>query len=621
MSLWKIALRSVLQRGVASVLTTLSMSLGVMLVVVVLTVHGVVTEQFRSNASLGYNMLIGAKGGKLQLTLNSVFYLSQPIENVDYSIYLEFFDQETRQTQLKNSFAYESHQALSDTLALEALGGGLTPGVAPLGISALSASRESERMETFELDRRGQFGRLTKFAIPLCLGDYFGRFRVVGTTSAMFNDLVVDLEDEAKFDFSEGRNFEEWTPEHGYFEAVVGSIVAREMGVAIGDEINPAHGDPEGHGHENAFTVVGILAPSGTPNDRAVFVNMEGFFLMADHIKPLETPKTEDDEEDANAGAEAPDQPTPAELAELAELAERRAKTPKLELTPLPLEQREVTAILVRTVNPFVAAGMHTVINDGGEAQAVQPVKEIYDLLDLIVAPVQMALLGMTVMICIVSGVSILVSIYNSMNDRRHEIAVMRSLGASRNTVMSVILLEAIFLSLAGGVVGWVLGHSLNAGLSSVIEGRTGVTIGFFDLAPEVDVLSWLGVDFSRFPLPASVAVLLPATLGMLLLATAHVDLVNAAIQRRETKWWTAMLIFPPLAAWFGLARKRGSTVWWLAGFVLTLAAAVAYKMEADDKISAELLLVPGLMLLAVVVGFFPAISAYRTDVAESLGK
>ncbi|MDP6445571.1 MAG: hypothetical protein QF805_17370, partial [Pirellulaceae bacterium] len=197
------------------------MSLGVMLVVVVLTVHGVVTEQFRSNASLGYNMLIGAKGGKLQLTLNSVFYLSQPIENVDYSIYLEFFDQETRQTQLKNSFAYESHQALSDTLALEALGGGLTPGVAPLGISALSASRESERMETFELDRRGQFGRLTKFAIPLCLGDYFGRFRVVGTTSAMFNDLVVDLEDEAKFDFSEGRNFEEWTPEHGYFEAVV----------------------------------------------------------------------------------------------------------------------------------------------------------------------------------------------------------------------------------------------------------------------------------------------------------------------------------------------------------------------------------------------------------------
>ena len=68
MSLFEIAWRSIRQRSLASLLTMLSMGLGVMLVVAVLAIHGVVSESFRSNASLGYNMIVGAKGGKLQLT-------------------------------------------------------------------------------------------------------------------------------------------------------------------------------------------------------------------------------------------------------------------------------------------------------------------------------------------------------------------------------------------------------------------------------------------------------------------------------------------------------------------------------------------------------------------------
>ena len=71
MSLFSIALRSILQRGVASGLTATSMALGVMLVVAVLTIHGVLTKSFTS-AKLGYNMIVGAKGGKEQLVLNTV---------------------------------------------------------------------------------------------------------------------------------------------------------------------------------------------------------------------------------------------------------------------------------------------------------------------------------------------------------------------------------------------------------------------------------------------------------------------------------------------------------------------------------------------------------------------
>src|SRR5256884_6907757 len=109
MSLFRIALRSILQRGVASLLTTFSMALGVMLVVAVLSIHGVVSQSFRNNASLGYNMIVGAnKGGKEQLTLNTVYYLSQPVENNPYTYYLEFLKREERDRLQAQAFGVES---------------------------------------------------------------------------------------------------------------------------------------------------------------------------------------------------------------------------------------------------------------------------------------------------------------------------------------------------------------------------------------------------------------------------------------------------------------------------------------------------------------------------------
>jgi putative ABC transport system permease protein len=91
------------------------MALGVMLVVAVLTIHGVVSESFKSNNSFGYNILVGARGGGLQLTLNTVYYLSTPVENIPYEYYLAFCDADTREEELKNSIAYASHEHESQT--------------------------------------------------------------------------------------------------------------------------------------------------------------------------------------------------------------------------------------------------------------------------------------------------------------------------------------------------------------------------------------------------------------------------------------------------------------------------------------------------------------------------
>jgi putative ABC transport system permease protein len=518
MSLFQIAFRSITQRRVASLLTMLSMGLGVMLVVAVLSIHGIIEQSFRNNASLGYNMIVGAKGGQEQLTLNTVYYLSRPVENIPYTYYLEFLQRDERDKLQAESYAVEALHALNESQALLSLAAGGPAAAAEqkivdrLGLSLVPDTRIKSHFPPIETGRHGKYGQMTNLAIPLCLGDYFGGFRVVGTTPALFDDLVWDIENNRKFEFAQGRNFRWYDEENEYFEAVVGATVAREMGVTLNQKISPAHGDPEGHVHQRKFTVVGILAPSGTPNDRAVFINMEGFYLMEDHAMPLEEPKAE-----AN---ESPTEPTEQQWREQMIEATKKRRAIERTSAALPVEQREVTAILLK-VDPLFAPGIENGINESTQAQAVLPVRVIYGLFEFFVSPIKWTLFFLTAMICVVSGISILVSIYNSMSERRGEIAVMRALGAGRETVMTIILVEATLLALGGGVLGWFAAHLATMIASPWIEQQTGVRIGFIDVST------------------------------------------------------------------------------------------VPY----------EIVLLPLLVLLAILVGIWPAISAYRTDVAKSLGK
>ena len=142
MNLLHIAWRNMQQRGLATILTMFSMTLGVSLVVLVLSLSWIITESFDRNSNVGYHMIVGAKGGSLQLALNTVFYLSEPIEVIPYEEYLELMPgAEARPNEIKK-------------------------------IGGLVADPE----------RKGLFCEYTNggFAIPVCLGDYFGPFRVVG---------------------------------------------------------------------------------------------------------------------------------------------------------------------------------------------------------------------------------------------------------------------------------------------------------------------------------------------------------------------------------------------------------------------------------------------------------
>jgi putative ABC transport system permease protein len=404
-----IAWRSLTQRALASTLTGFSMALGVALVVAVLVTYHIVADSFQRNAGLGYDVIVGAKGGKLQLVLNTVYHLSAPVENIPYSVLHELTE--------------------------------------------------------------GKYKPYVAKAIPYCLGDNFKGQRIVATVAELFHDA--EYAPGRKYAFRSGRNFR---PD-GFFEGVMGALAADRTGLKVGDKFRPTHGvsdDSQGHEHD-AFEIVGILEPTGTPNDRAIFINMEGFYLLDDHAKPAdhEHPPVQDP---AGKLAERPDEhERPKSLAHSHHDEDEHEDHGR---SPLPENLRELTAVLVRTSSPAASVRLPNLINEGPDAQAVLPAREIRGLFDAIVGPIEAILLALTALIVVVSGVGILVSIYTSMSQRRREIAVMRALGARRSTVRTIVLLESLLLSLLGGSAGWILGRALIAMLSPAIAARTGVVIG-----------------------------------------------------------------------------------------------------------------------------------------------
>jgi putative ABC transport system permease protein len=514
MSLWKIAWRSIQQRSLASTLTAVSMGLGVMLVVAVLVVGYVIDNHFRTGAGMGYNLVIGKKGGEYQLVLNTVYYLGKPIENIPWSYYKEFLPAGKR--------------------------GG---------------------------DRDGKFAAHVEKVVPCNLGDYYEGYRVIGTTPAMFDEL--ELVPGKPFEFAAGENFKQ----DEFFTGVVGATVAKETGLRVGDTFKPTHASEDGHEHEDEFTIVGILDRTGTPIDRALYINIEGFFLLEGHAmtedltkfgesegakghshddsheaekrdadhKHDEDHKHEADDKHAtehkHEQAEkdehdhAHDETKGAESHEHEHANKEAAKPHNHEHAhgahdhahnhghshshghdhshdhghhhhhdPLPEEQREVTAILVltksyeitdpRTGHTIVVPPESTAsqiikpINKDVVAQAVQPISVIYQFLSTFLKPLQWTLLALTVLIVIVAATSILVSIYNSMSERRREIAVMRALGAGRTTVMQIMLAESILLAVLGGLAGWAAGHGILALVSPWLTEKAGVGISAMHLAP-----------------------------------------------------------------------------------------------------------------------------------------
>jgi putative ABC transport system permease protein len=430
MSLFGIAWRNIRQRLLTSSLTALSLALGVALVVATLVIGDVVKQAFNSGSGLGYNMIVGAKGSPLQLVLNSVYLISKPIENIPWSFYEEF----------------------------------------------LPAAARADAAD-------GRFAGSVKTAVPICMGDYFRGFRVVGTNAAYFDRLTYGGSAPGlprwlsrllgrptagatvqPFAFAAGRNFRD----DEFFGGVLGAEVAATLGLRAGDPFAPTHGADDGLVHD-PFTVTGILARTDTPVDRGVYVNMEGFYLQEGHAKPVEGEPAAVHREPDDAHRSSP--------------------------TPLPAGQREVTAILVETASfpglpaELTAMGLRTTVNEGRDGQAAEPIREISVLLDLFVRPLELLLLLVTTLVVIVSAIGILVSMVGSSLERSRDVAVMRALGARRSHVLATVLIEAVLLAVGGGAAGWLLGHVLVAAIGPLITTNAGVSASLLSASPAAELL------------------------------------------------------------------------------------------------------------------------------------
>ena len=306
-------------------------------------------------------------------------------------------------------------------------------------------------------------------AVPLAFGDVTqeGSFPIIGTTTEYFQN-----------EFMPGRNFQiKGQRINNLFDAIIGAEVARKNGWELGSKFTIVHGGAESEQvHDEMFTVVAVLGRTGTANDRTVFLNLDGFYAIAGHTKPVE----EIEKRLKDFYAAEPEQLASAlKQIEAYKVEEAAVGEKPVHNQASPEAMKEVTAILVRTrpETPFDAISLSAELQKGFQAMAVNPVRPIQRLVNGLLGNIKEALVVLTAIIILVSGVGIFVSIYNSMSDRRREIGIMRALGAGRMHMFGIILAESSLLCLGGGVIGWLVGHGLAIVASPWVIQQTGLLI------------------------------------------------------------------------------------------------------------------------------------------------
>lgn len=335
-----------------------------------------------------------------------------------------------------------------------------------------------------------------EFAVPTQQGDSYKGFPVLGTSGEFFSKFSPDPSGKA-WVFKEGRAFA------ADFEAVIGSEVARSTGLKINDKIVLTHGAgdsrAEGHVHEvYKYTIVGVLAPNGTSHDRAVFSNLESAWIIhAFDRHELEEAK---EKEAAKARGEKVEE-------------EDHEHEKALTRADLIEDDKRITGIYLRVVTPpgsNVSAVMPQVFDQLRRQPGItvaQPKQEI-DKLFGIVSNIDQILLAMAAVVMVSSGIGIMLALYNSMEQRRRQIAVLRVLGCSRPRVFGLILTESALLGLIGAIAGLALAVVGEMVVTQVMKQRLGLVIDASIPAKTAAIVVWGTV------LLASLAGVIPAVMA-----------------------------------------------------------------------------------------------------------
>ncbi|MGL6172273.1 MAG: ABC transporter permease [Vibrio sp.] len=286
---------------------------------------------------------------------------------------------------------------------------------------------------------------VVKWTIPISLGDSHKGFRVLGTNHSYFEHYRYGS--KQPLTFSQGTEFK------GLFEAVIGSDVAKSLGYQIGSPMIIAHGisDVGFSRHDNLpFTVVGILAPTGTPVDKTVHVSLEA--IEAIHIGW---------ESGANLG-----QHSSAE-----QLAQR-------DFTP-----QQITAMLLGVKSKIQIFALQRQINSYPHEplSAIMPGVALHELWGMM-SVAEQALMAVSVFVVIAGLLGMLSSLLTSLQERRREMSILRAMGARPHHVFTLLVSEASVLTLLGIGLGVSLLYLLLLVAAPMIASQYGIQIALAGL-------------------------------------------------------------------------------------------------------------------------------------------
>lgn len=357
--------KSLRQHLLSTLVTAFSIALAGGLLMAVWVVKDQSQTAF-TGVNAGFDAVLGARGSKLQLVLNTIFHLEESPGNIPFSDFTEI-----------------------------------------------------------------QANPAVQVAIPVALGDNYLGYRIVGTTTNLFTE--VEHAPGRRFDLASGRVFDA-----GLREAVVGGFAAERLGLKVGDRFQPYHGllfDPKNR-HEETYVVVGVMRPSNTPADRVIWIPLQGVQRMSGH-----DPKAASD----------------------------------------------LSGVLLKfkSTSPLTARQLDLMYNkQGNRLTFAWPIAQIVAQLFNKIAWVDRVLALVAYLVALVATGSILVSIYNSMKERRRDIAILRALGARRGTLFSAIVLEAAAIAGIGMVGAFPVYAAILGGVAAVVRAQTGVVLDPWALHP-----------------------------------------------------------------------------------------------------------------------------------------
>lgn len=283
---------------------------------------------------------------------------------------------------------------------------------------------------------------LVKSAIPMALGDNYNGARIVGTTADYIHNYGGEL--------AQGRLYTQ------QMEAVIGSDVAASNKLALGQKIVGAHGltNSDDLHSDFPYTVVGILAPSNTVLDRVVLTPVESVWHVHEH------PDADDPEE----------------------VAYKKAHPGK-----------ELTALLISYQSPLAAALLPREINKKSSMQAASPAFEVARLTSFMgVGADTLQVFGW--FLIALAGFGMFATLYNAMDDRRYDLALLRSFGASPSKLFGLVVTESLIVAIFGVVAGLLLGHGLVHGAALWLENTRHIHISGVVFLPEEGWLAFAGV-------------------------------------------------------------------------------------------------------------------------------